>query len=1081
MTRNIAASTFITGLKDFQRRTVDYVFERMFDDDQPAMRFLVADEVGLGKTMIAKGVIAKTIDRFSQTQKRIDIVYVCSNAEIAAQNIERLLLPGQSDVSRANRLTLLPKYTHELDNHAVNLISFTPNTAFGPKNGGGLRTGRKEERHLIYQMLRALPGVHERGLRHALRATAGDTWDADAQQELFYDEAIAGAFRRGILNDLDFHREVCCIAALYSDRRRTIGEEDQERCKALTGELRARLSRTCLVALKPALVILDEFQRFNDLFDDPADSDDTVNAAAELAHELFNYEGRARVLLLSATPYKMYARDDESEDHYADFLRTLRFLYPGEDGTKIVDAVEDDIVALRTGLLSARGTGDLESLAPVKARIERTLRQVMCRTERVEATLRADAMVRDQPIVPRLAAGDLADFRTLEALASAIEEPDTIEYWKSIPYLLNFMGGYRFKESLQDHIRRKSSPVHAVFAARPPASFRARDVERYRAIDPDNARLRALIAKIDRDGIWKLLWMPPSLGYWRAGGEYEDVGSVSKQLVFSAWNVVPDALAAILSYEAERRLMEHFDNRIKYSAMVRRFGPRLSFNRSGNEPAGMAGLLLAFPSQALSSLVDPLALQGDADAAPSYADIHARAANIIASAIAPFVVHRLTEGPFDRRWYWVVLARLEAGLYPEAREWCAKEWSAARTVRDGSDDDTSSAFDDHVSLWLDTWDGKFDDLGRVPDDLAEVIAHVALNATATCALRTLRRRWPHDRAQAAMLGAAARIAEGMRSQFNSPRAVALLKTVEKDEDSYWQRVLQYGADGNLQALLDEYVHILFDANGLAERTVAEGCQKLGDAMYEAMSLRSATLHPDEVQVREGLVTIEPSETRIRTHFALRFGSVNEEEGAVARKRSVQAAFNSPFWPFVLASTSIGQEGLDFHHWCHSVVHWNLPSNPVDMEQREGRVHRYKGYAVRKNVARKHGAAALQRAPEKHSDVWSALFGLAVESRPPNANDLIPFWIYEVESGAQIERAVMALPLSRDEARYRRLKRSLALYRLVFAQPRQEDLLSCLEHTFDSENVGKTIGQWRISLSPKMRSQLEGEDPDEVIV
>ena len=52
---------------------------------------------------------------------------------------------------------------------------------------------------------------------------------------------------------------------------------------------------------------------------------------------------------------------------------------------------------------------------------------------------------------------------------------------------------------------------------------------------------------------------------------------------------------------------------------------------------------------------------------------------------------------------------------------------------------------------------------------------------------------------------------------------------------------------------------------------------------------------------------------------------------------LRRAFNSPFWPFVLTSTSVGQEGLDFHLYCHAVVHWNLPSNPVDLEQREGRV------------------------------------------------------------------------------------------------------------------------------------------------
>jgi Helicase conserved C-terminal domain len=81
----------------------------------------------------------------------------------------------------------------------------------------------------------------------------------------------------------------------------------------------------------------------------------------------------------------------------------------------------------------------------------------------------------------------------------------------------------------------------------------------------------------------------------------------------------------------------------------------------------------------------------------------------------------------------------------------------------------------------------------------------------------------------------------------------------------------------------------------------------------------------------------------RARFAMRYGDERggEREKAQLRKEAVRAVFNSPFWPFVLATTSIGQEGLDFHPYCHAVVHWNLPSNPVDLEQREGRVHRYK--------------------------------------------------------------------------------------------------------------------------------------------
>src|SRR5699024_8032152 len=92
------------------------------------------------------------------------------------------------------------------------------------------------------------------------------------------------------------------------------------------------------------------------------------------------------------------------------------------------------------------------------------------------------------------------------------------------------------------------------------------------------------------------------------------------------------------------------------------------------------------------------------------------------------------------------------------------------------------------------------------------------------------------------------------------------------------------------------------------------------------------------------------ERHVNSHLAARFGRAQTQDQAAEREASVRQSFNSPFWPFVLASTSVGQEGLDFHTYSHAVVHWNLPSNPVDLEQREGRVHRYKGHAVRKNVA-----------------------------------------------------------------------------------------------------------------------------------
>ena len=87
-------------LKDFQRTTVDCVHERLWHPDDPARRFLVADEVGLGKTLVARGVIAKAIDHLWDTVDRIDVVYICSNAQIARQNLPKLRVGGEASAPR---------------------------------------------------------------------------------------------------------------------------------------------------------------------------------------------------------------------------------------------------------------------------------------------------------------------------------------------------------------------------------------------------------------------------------------------------------------------------------------------------------------------------------------------------------------------------------------------------------------------------------------------------------------------------------------------------------------------------------------------------------------------------------------------------------------------------------------------------------------------------------------------------------------------------------------------------------------------------------------------------------------------
>jgi hypothetical protein len=145
---------------------------------------------------------------------------------------------------------------------------------------------------------------------------------------------------------------------------------------------------------------------------------------------------------------------------------------------------------------------------------------------------------------------------------------------------------------------------------------------------------------------------------------------------------------------------------------------------------------------------------------------------------------------------------------------------------------------------------------------------------------------------------------------------------------------------------------------------------------------------------------------------------------------------------------------------------------VDLEQREGRVHRYKGHAVRKNLALRYGREALKAAARAKreptrpdNDPWEYVFDAGKRDRPAKATDLVPFWVYAVDGGARVERHVPTLPLSRDVDRLEALRRSLALYRIVFGQPRQEDLLAFLLTHIPEEQARQALADLRIDLAP----------------
>lgn len=323
--------------------------------------------------------------------------------------------------------------------------------------------------------------------------------------------------------------------------------------------------------------------------------------------------------------------------------------------------------------------------------------------------------------------------------------------------------------------------------------------------------------------------------------------------------------------------------------------------------------------------------------------------------------------------------------------------------------------------------------GAPPLDLVERLTDLALGGPAVLALRSVQRvgrsRFGEVADEDAELRAAARVAWGFRSFFSTPETDALVSAGGSGD--YWARVLDHCIVGGLGSVLDEWFHLLPDQMRDAA-TAADPLAVIAEAAWRVLSLRDGQMRVDYFG--------EPSaagelETRtMRTHFAMRFGQARGQTSEGDNPVDVRQAFNSPFRPFVLMSTSVGQEGLDFHHYAHAVVHWNLPSTPVDLEQREGRVHRYKNHAVRKNVAAQHGGDPGVLGSD---DPWEALFELADDGD----GGMRPWWVYPGD--AAIERHVPLLPMSRDIGRLDELVRATALYRMTIGQPRQAELVEVL--------------------------------------
>ena len=987
--------------KEFQRRTITRVL-RAFDRRRAVRRFLVADEVGLGKTVVARGVMEKMLARKRRENSGpLRVFYMCNSLAIAAQNRGNLLkaLPEgvrtEDAVCQVDRLTLVA--TQELPEESLlHLYTLTPDTSM-PDRRGRARAGTARERALIHNILRRrYPALVGRGNGEWLRQRAWSSWEGWKQSPGCQ---ANGRLVRDFLAELRTEMGLAANQRLPGHLRRRIETEGEREVIKL---LRVVLAKTGLRRVQPDLVILDEFQRYRDILG--------RDGPSAIARWMLRREGPS-VLLLSATPYRIYGGGgadpwDAGTSHHADFYGLVEWLFGGgRRGKRANQEIERLFDKYRTSLISADPFG--ERTLATKRVIEERLRPVIARTERlfakpqeavlVDAAVGGDDLQVFQDLVRCFRSGDKGEKRSGSA---------AIAYWSSVPLPLQMLGpDYKAWKAWSDG-NRKVGPRQSLLLTKQ---------RRDRFAAPKrwpHYKLRAAKERFDAANM-AVPWIAPSMPWWPLGRAWTRPGP-EKALMFSRFRAVPRAVAGLMSYDVERRRLYRGG---------RDYGRVSSRTLIGHQRENLA---FFHPSAVLSRLVDPWRLD-----VVQPAGVAGRASQELKAGLREMGVAIVRNHGRSPRPVPELLVRLER---------TADSWKRSREawLQAGILGPRRSGGGGVVSRAVVEWDRAVKGgLERVSEAEVRRLAELAVGSPGSVVARSLERHCPGFLDDDGALLETVRVSwEGLRGYFNNTWMDFAGGMRGPNRRSFRERIRWAVVHGNLESVLDEHLWVTRVLRHL-EPT------ELASELWKAVSLRTSSI---------GVHNLPSARFNLRTHAAFAFapgtsrGLPGEEGTSKVRTEDIRVSFNSPFWPFVVASTSVGQEGLDFHAWCRTVVHWDLPGNAVDLEQREGRVDRYAGLSTR--------LAAVRRFRPGRSNVprgrspWEVLARRAESARDNgNLGGLSPWW---VSDDARVDRVVFKVPISESQAHFERLKVQRLLYRLALGQPNQADFVRSLERRFRGE-------------------------------
>lgn len=965
-------------------------------------RFLVADEVGLGKTTVAREVL-RHLSRGGT--KPFTAYYITNNTRVSDQNASRLVdFLANKDarrraLSKVDRLSMIPldQRSASEPRSPLRLYSFAPQTSF-PAEGKHQSPGAAVERAFLHLLLeRTVPGVSEKLPELFIQQRAVKSWEGACRTA----ERLMGGIDAKLV---ETYRNALKARFNPEGKRPSLADRiaaaagTKPHSRTLT-VLRRLLAEACLEATPPDLIIFDEFQRFREMLA-PAAGDRLGRTLLGIGRK------KPAILLLSATPYRLYGESWDGKDGrqaHEELYETIEFLTRNKDAR----AEAEQLFASFGEILRAIGDVEGDVIDPLlreraeatRDRINALLRPCIARTERPPSTSEGYRTHRTPLAVSP------TDFRVFKQFAGKVADRNKTAasaYWLSVPLPAQALGS-RYK--IADKIPFEREPGAPYLRA---GKQLAEAKEGW-----GSAKLRAL-QEIAKSPELALPWVAPSMRWWRLAGPWVNAPS-QKTLLFSRFRATPQSVAALMSLGVENA----------YLNMAGADRHRVWESKRLAPQSGLPVMGLFHPSPLLIRATDPLkGHHATADSALKTVSNQLRRA---LSGLKIAVRDKPKKDAERSRPVWNLLAAIERKSHDYDATQAA--WIAAAGDEAVLGRIVAERNEVEVVEWIST--KEFDRL-----------AEIALSSPAVAVGRALLRHFPAAIDASNIYELTWFCWHRLRTYLDNRVFWGRL-----GEGSITEVLMAAVRDGGLESVLDEHFWL---AQGQVD--AAQLLDQLGSALHASLGWFTFRGIPASANT-----------IRLRCHAAVPFSGTEKadaetteralsdsEEDAPPRAEGLRRAFNTPFWPHVLATTSVGQEGLDFHSWCRRIVHWDLPSNPVDLEQREGRISRYGGLLVRRPLGLKVREDAVAAGRSGRSP-WNAAAAFGDE-RFSNNTGLSPWWTFE---NADIDRHVLALSKSRDIARFDHLQRQRLLYRLALGQPNQEDLVNHLARGSDEKIAALT--------------------------